>query len=116
MLLLCLSLNIYHEARGESIETQEAVAAITMNRTRSKEYPSNVCKVIYEPKAFSWTHHHHSKIDKDAFVKAKKIAILYLGGKVNKTIGNRMYFNERRLGKRYKTPNRPIVLGGLMMY
>lgn len=115
-LLLCLSLNIYHEARGESTRTQEAVAAITMNRTKAKDKPRTVCEVVYEPRAFSWTNHHKKVNDKEAFLKAKSIARLYLAGRVNKLIGNRIYFNEKRLGKRYKTANRPIVLGGFIMY
>ena len=30
--LLCLALNIYHEARGEPLKGQIAVASVTMNR------------------------------------------------------------------------------------
>jgi spore germination cell wall hydrolase CwlJ-like protein len=110
-------MNIYMEARGVSTEAQEGVAAVTMNRTRDKDHPSDVCKVVYEPGEFSWTNEHHkSKIDKKAFSKAKKIASLYLNGKVNKSIGKRLYFNEERLGKKRRTPHSPIVLDGLMMY
>lgn len=115
-LLLCLSLNIYHEARGESTRTQEAVAAITMNRTKVKDKPRDVCEVVYYPYAFSWTNHPNKIKDKEAFLKAKKIARAYLAGKTNRLIGNRLYFNEKRLGKRYKTKNKPILLGGLLMY
>jgi N-acetylmuramoyl-L-alanine amidase len=58
-------MNIYHEARGEPIVGQYAVAEVTLNRTRSREFPSSVCKVVYQkywnPRrkinvpAFSWT-------------------------------------------------------------
>ncbi len=51
--LLCLALNIYHEARGESVATQEAVASVTFNR--AKQNQENVCNVVFEPKQFSWT-------------------------------------------------------------
>jgi N-acetylmuramoyl-L-alanine amidase len=61
----CLAMNIYHEARGEPIAGQYAVAEVTLNRTRSKEFPSSVCKVVYQKHwnpsrkevvyAFSWT-------------------------------------------------------------
>lgn len=44
----CLSLGIYHEARGESIEGQAAVAQVILNRARSKAYPSSICGVIYQ--------------------------------------------------------------------
>lgn len=52
----CLALNIYHEARGEPREGQLAVGYVTMNRVVSGRYPNSVCKVVWQPKQFSWTH------------------------------------------------------------
>lgn len=52
----CLALNIYHEARGEPIAGQIAVAQVTMNRVAHKSWPDDVCKVVYQRKQFSWTH------------------------------------------------------------
>jgi spore germination cell wall hydrolase CwlJ-like protein len=52
----CLALNIYHEARGERVEGQIAVAHVTVNRVEHDEWPSTICDVVYEPKQFSWTH------------------------------------------------------------
>lgn len=52
----CLALNIYHEARGERVEGQIAVAYVTMNRVAHKKWPSTICKVVYQPMQFSWTH------------------------------------------------------------
>ncbi|WP_374335948.1 cell wall hydrolase [Methyloversatilis sp.] len=49
--LLCLSLNIYHEARGESLDGQYAVAQVTMNRAGDS---SKVCEEVMKPKQFSW--------------------------------------------------------------
>jgi N-acetylmuramoyl-L-alanine amidase len=113
--LLCLTLNIFHESRGESIDTQEAVAAITLNRSR--KWGKGVCMEVYSPGSFSWTRHSHLKIkEKLAFERAKRIATAYLSGKVNHKIGDRLYFNERRLGKRFRTKHKPIILGRLMMY
>jgi N-acetylmuramoyl-L-alanine amidase len=51
----CLAMNIYHEARGEVIEGQIAVAHVTMNRVEHKEWPNSICDVVYQPKQFSWT-------------------------------------------------------------
>src|SRR2546421_8060154 len=51
--LACLSLNIYHEARGEPDNGQLAVAYVTLNRARSKDM--DVCDVVVEPYQFSWT-------------------------------------------------------------
>ena len=52
----CLAMNIYHEARGERVEGQIAVAQVTVNRVEHTEWPSTICEVVYEPKQFSWTH------------------------------------------------------------
>jgi spore germination cell wall hydrolase CwlJ-like protein len=61
----CLALNIYHEARGESVKGQTAVATVTMNRVHSKKYPNDVCRVVFQKNwsrkykrlvsHFSWT-------------------------------------------------------------
>ena len=51
--VLCLALNVYFEARGESVEGQHAIAQVTMNRAAGDE--KNVCKVVMAPKQFSWT-------------------------------------------------------------
>lgn len=51
----CLALNVYYEARGEPISGQIAVAQVTMNRVAHKNWPNNVCDVVYQKKQFSWT-------------------------------------------------------------
>lgn len=48
--LYCLAENIYHEARGESIAGQQAVALVTLNRANHPNYPSTVCGVVYQAK------------------------------------------------------------------
>jgi len=54
--LQCLAENVYHEARGEPLVGQYAVAEVTMNRVRSREFPDSVCGVVHQRGAFSWTH------------------------------------------------------------
>ncbi|MDX1432218.1 MAG: cell wall hydrolase [Gammaproteobacteria bacterium] len=53
--LHCLALNIYHEARGESLEGKLAVGRVTINRVRSPRYPDSVCRVVWQRGQFSWT-------------------------------------------------------------
>ncbi len=53
--LTCLAENIYHEARGESDSGKLAVALVTLNRVKSKYFPDSICKVVWQPKQFSWT-------------------------------------------------------------
>jgi spore germination cell wall hydrolase CwlJ-like protein len=50
--LLCLALNVYHEARGESFTGQVAVAEVTVNRAEKTGEP--VCKIVTAYKQFSW--------------------------------------------------------------
>lgn len=51
----CLADNIYHEARGESIIGQIAVAQVTLNRVEHSYFPDTVCDVVWQPHQFSWT-------------------------------------------------------------
>ena len=45
---LCLAMNVYHEAKGETLAGKSAVAHVTMNRVAHKKYPNNVCDVIFD--------------------------------------------------------------------
>lgn len=53
--LYCMMKNIYHEARGEPLEGQIAVANVTMNRVAHSRFPNSVCEVVFQRKQFSWT-------------------------------------------------------------
>jgi spore germination cell wall hydrolase CwlJ-like protein len=44
----CLARNIYHEAGSEPFEGKVAVAQVTINRTESGEFPSDICGVVYQ--------------------------------------------------------------------
>ena len=44
----CLAKNIYHEAKGEPFEGKVAVAQVTINRATSGQFPSDICKVVYQ--------------------------------------------------------------------
>lgn len=90
--IACLALNIYHEARGESIKGQIAVGLVTLNRVASKLYPNTICKVVKQAKRwngnlvrgkcqFSWWCDGRSDTprNREAWVKAKSIAKVVLG-------------------------------------
>ena len=89
---LCLAMNVYHEAKGETLAGKSAVAHVTMNRVAHKKYPNNVCDVIFDAQTrvnwkgnivpirdrcqFSW--YCDGKADKpipgDAWVNAQTVA------------------------------------------
>jgi spore germination cell wall hydrolase CwlJ-like protein len=54
----CLARNIYFEAGGEPRAGKIAVAEVTMNRVKSKQYPRTVCGVVHQRTKgtcqFSW--------------------------------------------------------------
>ncbi len=44
----CLATAIYHEARGEGIRGQFAVAEVVLNRVASRQFPGTICGVVYQ--------------------------------------------------------------------
>jgi len=44
----CLALNIYWEARSESLLGRVAVAAVTLNRVAAPAFPDTVCEVVFQ--------------------------------------------------------------------
>lgn len=50
--VLCLALNIYHEARDQPLAGRLAVAYVTVNRARQRGM--SICATVKEPHQFSW--------------------------------------------------------------
>ena len=44
----CLAMNIYHEARNESLAGKVAVVLVTMNRVADDRFPNTICDVVHE--------------------------------------------------------------------
>ena len=44
--LMCMALNIYHEARNQSMVGQVAVAEVVMNRVEDSRFPDTICEVV----------------------------------------------------------------------
>ena len=52
--VMCLALNVYHEAKNQSLIGQIAVAQVVMNRVKDERYPDNVCDVVYQGQYYKW--------------------------------------------------------------
>ncbi len=82
----CLARAIYHEARGETLEGQFAVAEVILNRVDSPLYPSTVCAVVGQGGAggcqFSFVCDGRSDAvaDRAAWAIAGRIAAVMLAG------------------------------------
>jgi len=98
----CLALNIYHEARGERVEGQIAVAQVTLNRVKHDEWGSTICEVVYQPKQFSWTHMIEDQDPKEnrAWFQAKVIARDVMIGNVEDPTKGAVYYHAN-----YVNPN-----------
>jgi len=49
-----LALNIYHEARGETVSGMMAVGIVTINRVMDRKFPNTIKDVVTQPGQFSW--------------------------------------------------------------
>ncbi len=77
----CMALNLYHEGRGEGRKGQLAIAAVIMNRIKSRDYPDTICEVVWQRKQFSWTHtamKYHSVNDPEAWRQSLALAQSFL--------------------------------------
>ncbi len=73
--VLWLTLNIYHEARGEPEKGKLAVAHVTLNR--AKQQNKSIAEVVMAPYQFSWTFQKkdHMPNDMRALLACKKAAL-----------------------------------------
>lgn len=46
--MLCLALNIYHEARGSTVKNKLAVGFVTFNRLHLPDFPRTICDVVFQ--------------------------------------------------------------------
>jgi spore germination cell wall hydrolase CwlJ-like protein len=111
----CLAMNIYHEGRGESSQGQAAIAAVTMNRVHSKRYPNTVCKVVWQPKQFSWTRiapRHFVIKDQNAWEESLIIADLFMHGAKLAEIGEATNYHSVSVQPNWMDNSRLIGLVG----
>jgi len=73
----CLSLALYHEARGEPINGQLMVARVIINRMQSPRWPSSMCNVITQDRQFSFYRKDNTPKPRDevAWAKAQSLAV-----------------------------------------
>jgi spore germination cell wall hydrolase CwlJ-like protein len=98
----CLTLNIYHEARGEPQDGQLAVAKVVMNRVSDPRFPNDVCGVVTdggtrEPGRcqFSWWCDGKSDKPRDAgaWRDSRSLAKDVLAGKFDDPTGGALWYH-----------------------
>lgn len=86
---VCLAQAIYHEARGEPLEGQIAVANVIINRRDSDKWADTICGVVYQPKQFSFTSYKNKRNYDD---KSYQLASKVYNGKINDNTDGSLYF------------------------
>lgn len=112
----CLARNIYHEARGESLKGQVAVALVTLNRTKHENYPSTVCGVVYDKGQFSWTSAPTRIVNNTAWKSAVQLAEAVLEGNITLPNFNALYFHNVSIRPKWKTQVRPLRIGNHVFF
>ena len=105
--LKCLADNIYHEARGEGVDGQTAVAYVTLNRVDSRRYPNTICDVVWQVTThyktkrktpqFTWTLDGRSDAvkNKDAYAGIVELARRILEGDVTSNIEKALLYHTK---------------------
>jgi len=89
----CIALNVYHEARGEPLEGQHAVALVTRNRMLATN--TDACTVVHSPYQFSWTIYKPKATDPRAYKIAEQVAINVLMGKIPDFTGGATFYHHK---------------------
>lgn len=99
--IYCMAHAVYHEARGEPIAGQIAVAYVVKNRMKDKKYPNDACATVYQAKQFTDIKSTNPDVDSQAWDLAVKNAQkAYFGIVPDPTKGAKYYYAPKKV----KTP------------
>ena len=126
--LICLARNVYHEARGEPVAGQHAVAEVTLNRVRSRHFPDTVCGAVYEKRfdsvrnrlvgAFSWTEFDEvSKPTGQAWEQAVRSAEAVYDEQQDPTVDGALFYHAARIEPNWAKEKKRITrIGSHIFY
>lgn len=95
--LQCLTEALYHEARGESVAGQGAVAEVILNRVDHPAFPSSVCGVVNQSGQFSYKGRVGKMRERGALFRAQKIASEALAGAPRSLTGGATHFHTTQV-------------------
>lgn len=113
--LFCLALNIYHEARGDGIDSQYGVAYVTMNRAEWKE--RKVCEEVFKPHQFSWTNNIKMPSDKKSWNKSVHIAKTVLKSNPKKSnVGKSTFYHHKSVKPKWSRKFKFVTVKGTHIF
>ena len=107
----CLRMNVYHEAGNQSRRGMEAIALVTLNRTKTKHFPSTICGVVTQAVVvngvvkrnkcqFSWycdgkgdTPNLRNPLERKAWDEATAVATAAMEGKLKNFLGRATHYH-----------------------
>ena len=117
--LMCLALNVYHEARSQPLIEQVAVAQVVLNRVYSPRFPDTVCSVVYHNKypnqlhkcQFSWFCDGKSDIPQDtaAWTQANQVASLVLSVDFPDLVDNATHYHADYVSPSWAKAQTPVA-------
>ena len=114
----CVAEAVYHEARGEPVGAQIAVAYTVINRTQHPDFASTPCEVIEEPGQFQWQEKRRGQKDVEAWHDSVEVAALVSTRAIEPTVeGRPVFFAEKRSHPRWsKSMKRLAQIGSLTFW
>ena len=97
--LRCLAGAIYHEAKGEPLAGQLAVAEVILNRAKSGRFPTDACAVVRQRGQFSFVRGGAIPLvdsGHSAWKRAVAVAKVAVGDVWNSPASGALYFNAAR--------------------
>ena len=118
--LTCLAMNVYYEARGEPVEGQHGVAAVTMNRVVDSRYPNTICKVVHQKRwdylrkryvsAFSWTEFDSvPEPEGEAWHRAVEVAEAAIQRRGEPMLDGAVHYHARRIRPSWARGKKPVA-------
>jgi spore germination cell wall hydrolase CwlJ-like protein len=100
----CLAQTVYHEARGEDLLGQIAVASVVLNRSKDPTRAPNrnsICTVVYEPGQFTWARRNRNPRVNDlaSFRRAAAVATMTLSGTLPDVTNGAQFFHTTDTGR-----------------
>jgi len=117
----CLTENIYYEAGNQPMVGKVAVGYVTINRLFDGNFPSNVCKVVYEKSKvcqFTWTCNTRPKLNQAQWIESEKAA-KFIAEKYNHahdpTMGA-LYYHANYVKPQWKNVTKTVTIEDHIFY
>ncbi|MEO6339846.1 MAG: cell wall hydrolase [Caulobacteraceae bacterium] len=97
----CLTAAAFYEAASESVQGQQAVAQVVLNRLRHPAYPKTVCAIVFQgvgvTKSCQFTFACDGSLARapsaEGWIRARDVASRALGGYVEKSVGGATHYH-----------------------